>query len=80
MSSLLTEALATSHDASPHRNWFTTYDSGSHGCVHLRNNYACDIVGAGDNKFSFANLKNVRHVPKLTKSLISAGQLDDSGY
>lgn len=22
-------------------------------------------------------LKNVRHVPKLTKSLISAGQLDD---
>ena len=25
-------------------------------------------------------LKNVRHVPKLTKSLISAGQLDDAGF
>ena len=25
-------------------------------------------------------LKNVRHVPKLTKSLISMGQLDDVGY
>ena len=25
-------------------------------------------------------LKNVRHVPKLTKSLINSGQLDDEGY
>ena len=46
--------------------------------MHLGNNYACDIVGAGDIKFAFANgstfcLKNVRHVSKLTKSLISLG-------
>lgn len=43
------------------------------------------LVGVGIIKFSFANgssfvLKNVRHVPKLTKSLISVGQLDESGY
>ena len=25
-------------------------------------------------------LQNVRHVPKLTKSLLSIGQLDDLGY
>ena len=25
-------------------------------------------------------MKNVRHVPKLTKSLISFGQLDDEGH
>ena len=36
-------------------------------------------------QFTFPNgstflLKNVRHVPKLTKSLISTGQLDDLGY
>ena len=42
-------------------------------------------MGAGDIKFSFANglsftLKNVHHVPKLTKSLILASQLNDSGY
>ena len=38
-------------------------------------------VGAGDIKFSFANalsftLNNVHHVSKLTKSLISTGQLN----
>ena len=41
-------------------------------------------MGACDIKFCFANgssfvLKNI-HVPKLTKSLIIASQLDDSGY
>ena len=25
-------------------------------------------------------MKNVRHVPKLTKSLISVGHLDDAGF
>ena len=53
--------------------------------VHLANNYVCDVVGVGDVEFKFPNgssftLKNVCHVPKLTKSLISTGQLDDLGY
>lgn len=100
MSSLSAELLTTSDDAysqdwildsgtsfhvTPHGEWFSTYDSGKTGCVHLGNDYACDIVGVGDIKFSFANgsafiLKHVRHVPKLTKSLISVGQLDDAGF
>ena len=94
------EALTTSDDGysqnwildsgasfhvTPHRDWSSTYDSGMHGYAHLGSNCACDILGVGDIKFSFANgssftVKNVCHVPKLTKSLISAGQLDDSGY
>ena len=59
MSSLSVEAFVTSDDAysqdwildfgasfhvTPHKTWFTTNDNGMHGCVHLGNNYACDIV------------------------------------
>ncbi|MCO5612796.1 hypothetical protein L7F22_067067 [Adiantum nelumboides] len=73
-----------SFHVTPHQEWFSTYE-GRHGVVHFGNNYACDIVGAGDIKLSSLNgsvftLTNVRHVPKLTKSLISTGQLDDDGY
>ena len=32
------------------------------------------------SSFSMVTLENVRHVPKLTKSLISAGQFDDAGF
>ncbi|MCO5585689.1 hypothetical protein L7F22_039625 [Adiantum nelumboides] len=58
----------------PHREWFSSCE-GRHGIVRLGNNYACEIVGAGDIKMSLPNgsqftLTNVRHVPKLTKSLI----------
>ena len=90
MSGLSAELLTTSNDAysqdwildfgasfhvTPHREWFSTYNNGQTGCVHLGNNGACDIVEAGDINFAFANestfvLKNVRDVPKLTKSLI----------
>ena len=42
-------------------------------------------MGIGNVQLRFQNgssflLKNVRHVPSLTKSLISTGQLDDVGY
>ncbi|MCO5605662.1 hypothetical protein L7F22_059845 [Adiantum nelumboides] len=68
----------------PHKEWFSSYES-RHGMVRLGNNYACDIIGARDIKLSLPNgsiftLTNVRHVPKLTKSLISTGQLHDAGY
>ena len=32
----------------PHREWFTSYESGSHGTVSLGDGYECDIVGIGD--------------------------------
>lgn len=61
------------------------YVGGKIGCVHLGNGYACDINDVDDVWFAFANgssfiFQNVRHVLKLTKSLILVGQLDDGGY
>ena len=45
---------------------------------------SCDIVRKGDVVVSLSNgsilkLRNVRHVPKLKKNLISVGQLADVG-
>ena len=63
-----------SFHVTPHREWFTNYDAKRTG---LGNDYACEIMGVGDVKLKFQHgstfiLKNVRHVPKLTKSLISS--------
>ena len=43
------------------------------------------MVGVGYVQLQFQNgssftLRNVRHVPKLTRNLISTGQLDEAGY
>ena len=51
----------------------------------IGNGLACDIVRVGDVQVCFDNgstftLHDVRHVPLLTKNLVSAGQLDDAGY
>ena len=69
----------------PHCGWFTTYDAKRTGQVQIGNDFADDIKGVGDIKLQFHSgatfvLKNVQHVPKLIKSLILAGQLDDKGY
>ena len=74
-----------SFHVTPHKEWFSTYDASRKGKVCLVNDYACEIIGVGDVQIKFQSgstftLKNVRHVPKLPKSLISAGQLDDGGY
>ncbi|MCO5609644.1 hypothetical protein L7F22_063874 [Adiantum nelumboides] len=79
----IVDSRASFH-VTPHKEWFSSYES-RHGMVRLGNNYACDIIGAGDIKLSLPNdsiftLTNVRHVPKLAKSLISTGQLDDARY
>ena len=74
-----------SFHVTPHREWFVTFDAAHKGHVQLGNGYPCDILGVGDVQIKFQNgssftLKNVRYVPKLTKSLISIGQLDDTGF
>ena len=48
------------------------------GKVYLRDDEPCDIVGKGDVVVSLSNgltlkLRNVRHVPKLKRNLISFG-------
>ena len=58
------------------------YDAGKIGQVRLGNGTACNIVGVNDVQVHLKNgstftLQNVRHVPLLTKNLVSVGQLDD---
>ena len=53
--------------------------------VRLGNEQTCEILGVGDVQLKFQNgtsfmLKNVKHVPLITKSLISTGILDDARY
>ena len=67
-----------SFHVTPPREWFTNSDAKRTGRVHLGNDYSCEIMGVGDVQLKFQHgptfiLKNVRHVPKLTKSLISSG-------
>ena len=67
-----------SFHVTPHCEWFTCYDAKRTGRVRLGNDFACDIKGIGDIKLKFQSgatfvLKDVRHVPELTKSLISIG-------
>ncbi|MCO5557402.1 hypothetical protein L7F22_010965 [Adiantum nelumboides] len=84
-SALLTEEIRrASFHVTPHREWFATY-SPMHGLVKLGDSHQLDILGIGDVKICMATgtqfmLKDVRHVPKLLKSLVSTGQLDDLGY
>ena len=68
----------------PHREWFSHYEEIS-GTVTFGDNHQSDIVGIGDITLVFSNgsrlvIEDVRHVPKLTCSLISCGRLDDLGY
>ena len=73
-----------SFHVSINHEWFSNYNAGRTGHVMLGNGLACDIVGVGDVQVHFNNgstftLHDVRHVPLLTKNLVSAGQLDDAG-
>ena len=70
-----------SFHVTPHADWFSTYVQ-ARGTVKLGDAYELDILGIGDIKFNGTEfiLRDVRHVPKLTQSLIYAGQLDNLGY
>ena len=71
--------LATSQ----HEN-FQDYVKGELEKVYMRDDEPCNIVRKGDMMVSLSNglilkLKNVNHVPKLKRNLISIGQLADVG-
>ena len=74
-----------SFHVTPHREWFTCYEAKSLGKVRLGDSHQCDVIGIGDISMHFSDgshltIKDVRHVPQLTRSLMSVGQLDDNGY
>ena len=69
-------------DASFHifsdRSYFVNYKEVDGGNVYLGDDRPCKIVGILDVELEQADarrykLSNVRHVPKITKNLISAG-------
>ncbi|MCO5558174.1 hypothetical protein L7F22_011752 [Adiantum nelumboides] len=64
-----------SFHVTPHREWFASY-SPMHDLVKLVDPHQLEILGIGDVKICMANgtqfmLKDVKHVPKLSKSLVS---------
>ena len=67
-----------SFHATSQKEFFKNYVSGNLGKVYLGNEQSCEIVGKGEVKIklngSVWELKNVRHIPDLTKNLISVGQ------
>ncbi|KAK3019997.1 hypothetical protein RJ639_003345 [Escallonia herrerae] len=69
----------------PHRDCFRDYVHGDYGHVTVGNEYRCSIVGKGKVKIKLSNggtlvLKDVKHIPKLQKNLISISGLDHEGY
>ena len=68
----------------PNREFFKTFESMTDGKVLLDNNLACRVAGIGTisiNMFDgkIRELKQVRYVPELKKSLISLGMIDNMG-
>ncbi|WVZ61696.1 hypothetical protein U9M48_011528 [Paspalum notatum var. saurae] len=68
------------------RDWFITYDSvKSGGSVRMGDDRPCQIVGIGSIQIKMHDgivrtLTDVRHIPDMTKNLISLSTLDGKGY
>ncbi|KAL4383727.1 hypothetical protein GQ457_15G024680 [Hibiscus cannabinus] len=79
------ENSTTAVVATPHGDFFSTYQTGDFGAVKMRNQETSKIVGI-ENVILKTNtdceivLNDVRHVPDMRLNLISAGKLDDAGY
>ena len=74
-----------SYHICPRREWFTTYEQIDGGNVSMANSVVCKAVGIGSIKIrthdgKFCTLNEVRHVPSMTKNLISLSLLDSKGF
>jgi hypothetical protein len=74
-----------SYHICPKRELFTTYSCADGGSVSMANGSVCKVVGSGSIRFrthvgKFCTLKEVRHVPLMTKNLISLSLLDSKGF
>ena len=66
---------------SPCREWFTTYEQVDRGNILMDNSAVFKRVGIDSiiirtHDGTFCTLNNVRHVPQMTKNLISLSLLD----
>ena len=76
--------FGASFHATPHRGYFIDYVQGDFGLIYLGANEPCQIVEKGKVKIKLQNenhwlLHKVRHVPRLSRNLISARKLGDEG-
>ncbi|KAJ4705817.1 Retrovirus-related Pol polyprotein from transposon TNT 1-94 [Melia azedarach] len=74
-----------SYHICPRREWFTTYEQVDGGNISMANSSICKAIGIGSIKIrthdgKFCTLNNVRHVPLMTKNLISLSMLDNKGF
>ena len=74
---------SASQHMTPNRDWFEAYEPSS-GNVLMENNHLCKVAGVGSVKIKFHDRKirkltGVRHIPDLSKNLISLGSLEEKG-
>ena len=74
-----------SYHICPKRELFTTYRLKDGGSVSMANGSVCKAVGIGSVRIrtddgKICTIKDVRHVPQLTKNLISLSLLDSKGF
>ncbi|KAJ4714843.1 Retrovirus-related Pol polyprotein from transposon TNT 1-94 [Melia azedarach] len=74
-----------SYHICPRREWFTTYEQVDGGNISMANSSVCKAVGIGSIKIrthdgKFCTLNDVKHVPLMTKNLISLSMLDNKGF
>ncbi|XP_065852126.1 retrovirus-related Pol polyprotein from transposon TNT 1-94 isoform X2 [Euphorbia lathyris] len=82
--SWILDSGASFHTTS-NREIMENYSIGNYGKVYLADGEPLEIVGIGDVRLKLENgtvwkINQVRHVHKLTKNLISVGQLDEAGH
>ncbi|GAA0182096.1 hypothetical protein LIER_30322 [Lithospermum erythrorhizon] len=75
----------TSYQICPRREWFLTYEQVDGGNISMANSSTCKVVRIGSIKLRthdgmFCTLNDVRHVPHMTKNLISLSLLDKKGF
>ena len=76
---------ASSFHARPKKEWFSSYIEKDRGLAHLGDNSGYHIIGVDNIKFKTCDghemlLKDVKHVPRLRRNLISLGLLHDEGW
>ena len=74
-----------SYHMTPDKKWFTSYRSGSFGCVYLGDDKPCVITGIRTIKIQLHDgvvrtLNDVRHIPDMRKNLIFLGTLHANSF
>ena len=74
-----------SYHMTPRREWFSKYTEVLDGKINMANDFVYKIAGIGSIKLRthdgrFCTLNKVRHVPSMTKNLISVSLLDSRGF